>query len=95
VNLVKKRIVDNETCDICNAGPEDTAHIIFGCTNAQQFWNAVGITTNEDWPIARLKEIQCPDHIPQKHFGSFVLLCSWHIIWKWRNTIAIRKEQIK
>jgi hypothetical protein len=91
VNLVKKIIVDNETCDICNAGPEDTTRIIFGCTNARQFWNAVGITANEDRPIARLKEIQCSDHIPQKHFG--VLLCSWHIR-KWRNTIAIRKEQM-
>jgi hypothetical protein len=49
---------------LCNADPKEKAHIIFGCTNAQQFWNAVGITTNEDWPIARLKEIQCPDHFP-------------------------------
>lgn len=38
-NLVKKRLVETDACEICNAGPEDTAHIIFGCTNTQRFWS--------------------------------------------------------
>ena len=84
---------DSESCDVCNSAAETTSHIIFGCTSARQFWKAVGIGTDRDWAIEKLMEIQCPGHIPQRHFGTFLLLCPWHI-WKWRNSISIRNEQM-
>jgi hypothetical protein len=92
-NLARKGIVDSESCDVCNSAAETTAHILFGCTSARQFWQAVGVITEEDWAIEKLMEIQCPYHIPQRHFGTFLLLCTWHI-WKWRNSISIRNEQM-
>jgi hypothetical protein len=58
-NLARKGIVDSESCDVCNSAAETTAHILFGCTLARQFWQAVGVITEDDWRIEKLMEIQC------------------------------------
>jgi hypothetical protein len=91
-NLIKKRIVDNTVCDVCHAAEETPAHIIFGCTAARQFWDAVQIQTQADWPIQILQEIARPGHIPSKHFGTFLMLCCWHI-WKRRNNTVFRDDR--
>jgi hypothetical protein len=91
-NLQRKGIVENSACDVCNAADETSAHILFGCPHAVQFWNALHIPTDQQWPVQTLKEIQSPDHIPQKHFCTFLLLCSWHI-WKRRNNVVFRNER--
>lgn len=49
--LRSKGIVDNTICETCQAPEETAAHIIFGCPNATQFWNATQIQTTADWPI--------------------------------------------
>jgi hypothetical protein len=91
-NLIKKRIVDNTVCEICNEAEETPEHIIFGCPAARQFWEAVQIHTQVDWSIQKLQEIQRPEHLPTKHFGTFLILCCWHI-WKWRNYAVFRGDR--
>ena len=44
-------IVDSESCDVCNSAAETTSRIIFGCTSARQFWQAVGISNDGDWAM--------------------------------------------
>jgi hypothetical protein len=91
-NLIKKGIVDNTLCDICNAAEETPAHVIFGCIAARQFWDAVHIQTGVDWTVQKLQEIAPPNHVPGKHFGTFLLLCCWHI-WKRRNNTVFRNDR--
>lgn len=42
-NLLRKKIVDSATCDCCRAEAETTAHVLFHCLFAKQFWNWIGI----------------------------------------------------
>jgi hypothetical protein len=88
-NLIKKRIVDNNICDICQQVEETPEHIIFGCSAVRQFWEAIQIRTQQDWSIQKLQEIVRPTHLPHKHFGMFLILCCWHI-WKRRNNTVFR-----
>jgi len=92
VALRNKNIVDNTVCEVCQHPEETAAHIIFGCPNAKQFWSALQIPTEEDWPIQAILEIQTPPQLPSKHFSTFLLLCCWHI-WKRRNNKVFRAEQ--
>jgi hypothetical protein len=77
--LQRKGIVDDAQCEVCQAADETAAHIIFKCNNASQFWNALGIQKEANWPIEAIKEIQAPSHIPAKYFTTFLLLGCWHI----------------
>jgi hypothetical protein len=93
INLEKKGIVDDAICETCHGSDESPAHIIFGCTTACSFWNAIGVTTSPDWQIQMLMDIQHPSHIPTRHFETFILLCCWHI-WKWRNNRIFRTDHM-
>ena len=42
VNLSRKGIVHEATCDICTKEDEDADHIISGCEFARQFWLKIG-----------------------------------------------------
>jgi hypothetical protein len=84
--------VDDAQCEVCQAADETAAHIIFECNNARQFWNALGIQTEANWPIEAIKEIQAPSHIPGKYFTTFLLLGCWHI-WKRRKNNIFRDER--
>jgi hypothetical protein len=90
-NLIKKKFVDTTVYDICQAAEETPAHVIFGCTAAKEFWAAVQIETQATWPVQKLYDIRSPEHIPSKHFGTFMLLCCWHI-WKRRNNAMFRED---
>lgn len=58
--------MDDAQCEVCQAAEETAAHIIFECNNARQFWNALGIQTEANWPIEAIKEIQAPESHPGK-----------------------------
>ena len=42
--------------------------------------------------LSLIQEIRPPPHIPQAHFGTFLLLCCWHI-WKRRNNTVFRDDR--
>jgi len=89
--LQKKGVVSTTTCEVCQAVDGTPEHITFCCTVACQFWNAVQITTNEDWSVQALREIQPPDHIPAKYFSTFLILCCWNI-WKKAEQSGIQRR---
>jgi hypothetical protein len=41
-NLVKKRVLQEDTCAICSAEHETAYHIISGCHFAKEFWRRIG-----------------------------------------------------
>ena len=45
-NLARKGIVENSECEVCQEAEETPAHVIFGCTAAREFWEAIQITTD-------------------------------------------------
>jgi hypothetical protein len=84
--------VESPICDIYHAADETAHHVIFGCTAAKQFWEAVQIPVDGNWTVNQLKQITPPTHIPTKHFETFLLLCCWHI-WKRRNNTVFRNDR--
>ena len=84
--------MENTKCDVCHGTDETPAHVVFGCTAAREFWEAIQITTDPSWSVIKVQEITAPTHIPVKHFQTFVLLCCWHI-WKRRNNIVFRNDR--
>lgn len=91
-NLMKKKIADNTVCDVCGSADESPAHVIFGCAAAREFWAAVQIQTDADWSVQKIQDITPPPNTPGKHFGTFLLLCCWHI-WKRRNNTVFRSDR--
>lgn len=41
-NLLKKRIVDSATCDLCHQEEEDAEHLFSKCHFARLFWTKLG-----------------------------------------------------
>ena len=39
---MKKNILDDDTCELCNGGSEDVDHIISGCPFTKSFWEKIG-----------------------------------------------------
>jgi hypothetical protein len=33
--------VENTQCEVCHGAEETPAHVIFGCTAAKEFWDAI------------------------------------------------------
>jgi hypothetical protein len=91
--LRRKNIVDNTTCEACLAPDETAAHILFGCPSAQQFWNALQIPTQLNWPVQAIKEISPPDTAEAlQHFPSTMLLA--HLEKKECQSLQIGQDNI-
>ncbi|GJN29935.1 hypothetical protein PR202_gb18201 [Eleusine coracana subsp. coracana] len=89
-NLLKKSIVDNDTCEVCANAREDTNHIFFQCSFACEFWRTIGVDPSnafaaEPWNLA------WPATTPLTHRSTFALLCFWQV-WKHRNGVVFREE---
>jgi len=93
-NLVRKKMLDNAICEVCNQGDETAEHVVMDCPFAKEFWGAIGFHFPPDSSglISQLHNLQRPTTIPQKHFGTFVALCCWQI-WKRRNGVVFRSER--
>jgi len=52
--------VENTKCDVCHGTDETPAHVVFGCTAAREFWEAIQITTDPSWSVIKLQEITAP-----------------------------------
>jgi hypothetical protein len=40
-NLLKKKVVDSNICELCNRGSETADHIISECPFVVSFWNEI------------------------------------------------------
>jgi hypothetical protein len=92
-NLLRKRVVDNPICEVCNQMPESTDNIIAECEFATEVWLMLGIIfQNGNTGVASaIHETAAPSHIPDKHFPTFVVLCCWQL-WKRRNGVVFRSQ---
>jgi hypothetical protein len=91
VNLARKGIVQDTTCEICGQAPEDTAHIFIHCGFASRLWGILGVQIAPDRSNVLLSLLR-PPTIPTKHYNMFVLLCCWQL-WKRRNAVVFRGER--
>jgi hypothetical protein len=91
VNLARKRIVEDATCEICGQAPEDTAHIFIHCGFASRFWGVLGVQIAPGHSNVLLSLLR-PPTVPTKHYNMFILLCCWQL-WKRRNDVVFRGER--
>ncbi|CAN6371657.1 unnamed protein product [Urochloa humidicola] len=88
-NLMKKNIVDDAKCELCNHEAETCDHIIFTYPFARQAWGILGVdisTAN----VRVLWELPHPATVPAKHFDSYLLLVCWQL-WKHRNDAVFNR----
>ncbi|AQK39484.1 TUB-transcription factor 14 [Zea mays] len=90
-NLLLKKIVDEDTCDVCGQERETADHIVLRCHFAKTFWLAIGFHIPNDMTVQNLHQIERPSNLPQNEFSSFVILCCWQL-WKRRNGFVFRQE---
>jgi len=75
VNLAKKGVLTDATCDLCKRNNEDVDHIILSCDFARQFWVRIGWKMEEIGSVENLWSANHPDGIHPKVISSLILLC--------------------
>jgi hypothetical protein len=90
-NLLKKSVVTDATCELCNSGAETAQHIVFGCPFAHSFWAALGFHLPAGQAVQAIHQLPRPPSFPAEHFATFALLCCWQL-WKRRNSFVFRQE---
>ena len=88
-NLLRKKIVDDATCELCAEAAETVDHLLLHYPFAASFWQRLGIQMESDAAACNLLHLPKPENLPAAHFDTFVLLCCWHL-WKRRNGIVFR-----
>jgi len=89
--LLIKKIVEDATCDICMADVESPDHLILHCPFAKRFWPQLGFGIPADASVTQLWELQKATAIPEVHYSTYLLLCTWQL-WKHRNDVVFRSE---
>ena len=92
-NLLRKKIVDDATCELCAEAAETVDHLLLHCPFAASFWQRLGIQMEPDAAACNLLHLPKPENLPAAHFDTFVLLCCWHL-WKRRNGIVFRQGSL-
>lgn len=79
-DLLTKRVLQEDTCAICNQASETADHIISGWPFAQEFWRRIG------WQAQNIAGVQCSwESIAPRHMP---LIC-WEL-WKHRHDVVFR-----
>ena len=91
VNLQKRKVLEEATCELCQHQPETSLHLLFWCPAAANFWRRLGFLVPSDFDVGELHHLSRPPRIPALHFETFVLLCCWQL-WKRRNGFTFRGE---
>ena len=60
VNLKKKNVLDDDTCEVYVMAPEMSFHILFQCSFARGFWFVVGVDISPEMHCSRLHFLACP-----------------------------------
>jgi len=90
-NLFKKKVTDNDTCEVCSQEIETAWHIMFGCPFAKVFWELLQVQTNNINSVEDIHMLARPENIPAAHFDGFVTLCC-RLLWKRRNELVFQRE---
>ncbi|OEL35556.1 hypothetical protein BAE44_0003424 [Dichanthelium oligosanthes] len=70
VNLHKKTIVPDVTCEICCNNPETANHIMFECSFPYSFWTKLGFQLPTGQQVRELHMIPKPEHVPAEHYAG-------------------------
>lgn len=89
-NLLHKKVLDEDACDICGGGPETADHIVSGCPFAQAFWRRIGWRPEDIANVQCLWESQAPVAIPKMAHSSLILLLCREL-WKHRHDVLFRR----
>ncbi|CAD6213646.1 unnamed protein product [Miscanthus lutarioriparius] len=92
VNLHRKHIVPNATCEVRGEADESPEHIINGCHVARQFWTKIRVNMTLGFDVSQLHKLDCPNSVPRQEFGTFIALSCWQL-WKRRDAFVFRSEQ--
>jgi len=68
--LFKKHVVDNPSCEICQAPEESPEHIMWGCDLGKQVWSRLGIVFQQDFDVSALYSISPPTGVPLDLFPA-------------------------
>ena len=71
VNLEKKGVLTDATCDLCKRSDEDANHIILDCVIARLFWARLGWNTEEIGSVENLWPASPPVGTHPVSFVSF------------------------
>jgi len=91
VNLHRRHILGDDTCDLCGTEPETASHLLFHCEFASSFWRSLGYELAPELTVADAHRMPRPESVPANHFDTFTLLCCWQL-WKRRNGFVFRGE---
>jgi len=90
-NLARRKILPDDTCELCGRRPETVVHLLFFCDFAASFWRALGFDIPADMEAKNIRDLPRPIHIGEMHYDTFILVCCWSL-WKRRNGITFRQE---
>lgn len=85
VNLAKKRVVSDATCDICKRHDEDADHISVILLSNSRLESGGELKTSEQWKT--YGALSPP--MEKKAASSFILLCCWEM-WKHRHDVVFQ-----
>jgi len=91
--LRKKHIVQDATCQVCNASEETPDHIIGGCAIAVSFWKRLNLNSMVGIQHQNLPSVTPSPGILVDEFPAFLALACWEI-WKLRNAKVFRQENV-
>ena len=89
--LHRKHVLQDATCEICQAEDETPEHIISGCALGMQFWQKLNMSGMIGRDITTIHTISPPPGIPREEFSAFIALSCWQL-WKARNAFVFREE---
>ena len=76
-NLVRRKILLEDTCELCGRCPESAMHLLFHCDFAASFWWALGFVIPADLEARSIRQLPRPAHVERNHYDTFLLLCCW------------------
>jgi len=69
-NLLRRHVLLDATCEVCNEADETPEHIIGGCTIARQFWEKIGLDSMKTASMEAIHNLSPPLGIPIQGFNS-------------------------
>ncbi|TVU37414.1 hypothetical protein EJB05_10727, partial [Eragrostis curvula] len=84
---VEARLVNDEQCEVCKDGVEDSTHLVLGCPFARRFWSLLGFDISSSVTCATLWKIQAPSAELAPNLNAFILFCFFQL-WRHRNEVA-------
>jgi hypothetical protein len=91
--LLKKRVVDSATCEICNCHVESPEHIIHVCSIGKEVWIRLCLQSMLTTNMSEMHMVSNRSPSPIPELPTFLSLICWHI-WKARNTRVFRQETV-